>query len=90
MRPGTGISHRACANFCLIGGVPPLLVTTRPVLGETLLLLGGPDGGPIPPAMLDWVGLRVTLEGRLERRGALLVFLADPARARLPVAGSAR
>lgn len=84
MRPGNGLSHRACANLCLSGGIPPLFVTTRPVEGSDLLLLGGPEGGPLPPALLDWVGLRVTLEGRLERRGALLVFLADPASARRP------
>ncbi len=84
MRPGTGIAHRACASLCLIGGIPPVFVTTRPVEGSGFLLLGGPDGGPMPQALLDQVGLRVTLEGRLERRGGLLVFLADPASARRP------
>lgn len=83
MRPGAGISHRACANFCLIGGIPPLFVMTRPVEGSDLLLLAAPDGGPIGQAMLDWVGLHVTFEGALERRGALLVFRAEPASARL-------
>lgn len=79
MRPGGGIAHRACANFCLIGGVPPLFVAQRPIEGQEILLLGGPDGGPVPPVLRDWVGLRVMLEGQVERRGGLLVFLADPA-----------
>ena len=84
MRPGTGITHRACASLCLIGGIPPVFVSTRPVAGSDILLLGGPDGGPMPPALLDHVGLRVTLEGRVERRGSLTVFLADPASLRRP------
>jgi hypothetical protein len=88
MRPGAGISHRACANLCLIGGIPPLFVTTRPVEGSDVLLLGGADGGPMPQAMLDWVGLRVVLEGELERRGGLLVFRADPGSARRPGAAT--
>ena len=86
MRPGGGVSHRACANFCLIGGVPPLLVAQRPLAGQSILLLGGPDGGPMSPALLDWVGLRVTLEGAVQRRGGLLVFLADPASVRAAAA----
>ncbi len=86
MLPGAGISHRACANLCLIGGIPPVFVATRPVpgTGGEILLLGGPEGGTMPPALLDHVGLRVTLEGRVERRGALAVFLADPASVRRP------
>ncbi len=82
MRPGVGVSHRACANLCLIGGVPPLFVAQRPLAGQSILLLGGAEGGPLPPPLLDWVGLRVTLEGAVERRGGLLVFLADPASVR--------
>ncbi|MEM8786653.1 MAG: hypothetical protein AAGE76_00170 [Pseudomonadota bacterium] len=78
MRPGTGLAHRACANFCLIGGVPPVFVSSQPVEGESFLLLGGPDGGPLPEVYLDYTALYVSVEGRLERRGDLLVFLIDP------------
>ncbi|MEM6942733.1 MAG: hypothetical protein AAF565_03150, partial [Pseudomonadota bacterium] len=38
MRPGRGLSHKACANFCIIGGVPMVFVATAPVPG------GGPNG----------------------------------------------
>jgi len=79
MRPGTGLGHRACAVLCLDGELPALFVATAPVAGQAFLLLGAADGTRMPPALRDHIGLRVTLEGALERRGGMLVFLADPA-----------
>ncbi|WP_158292468.1 hypothetical protein, partial [Paracraurococcus ruber] len=81
MRPGTGLAHRACAVLCLDGELPPVLVAEAPLAGSALLLLGGPEGGPMPAALRPLIGLRVTLEGHVERRGGLLVLLADPASA---------
>ncbi|MFZ4406685.1 MAG: hypothetical protein ACOYOH_05065 [Paracraurococcus sp.] len=81
MRPGSGLAHRACATLCIDGELPALLVATAPVAGSAYLLLGGADGGPMPAALRGWIGRRVALEGRVERRGGLLVFLAEtPAR----------
>lgn len=81
MRPGSGLAHRACASLCLDGALPAVFVAAAPVAGEAFLLLGGPAGGPMPRALRDLIGLRITLEGAVERRGGLLVFLADPASA---------
>jgi hypothetical protein len=81
MRPGSGIAHRACASLCLIGGLPPVLVTTAPVAGSSFLLLAGPDGGPMPESLRALVGLRIRIDGAIERRGDLLVLRADPASA---------
>ncbi|MEL6793491.1 MAG: hypothetical protein AAFP78_08565, partial [Pseudomonadota bacterium] len=78
MRPGTGIAHKACANLCVIGGVPPVFVSSKPVEGETFLLMAGPDGGPLSMEMLDHMAAFVTLEGEIERRGDLLVLKVDP------------
>ena len=78
MLPGDGLAHRACANLCLIGGVPPVFVTTAPVEGDDFLLIGGPEGGPITDLLLDYTALMISAEGRIERRGDLLVFLVDP------------
>lgn len=83
MRPGAGLAHKACANLCIIGGVPPVFVSTGPIAGETFLLLGNADGGPLPSAVLDQTATLVEVEGRVERRGELLVFLVDPASVRL-------
>ncbi len=79
MRPGRGLAHKACANLCIIGDIPPVFVSTQPVEGSAFLLVGGPDGGPMPAALLHHVGSFVALEGEIERRGDLLVLLVDPA-----------
>ncbi|MCC6716495.1 MAG: hypothetical protein IT555_01295 [Acetobacteraceae bacterium] len=83
MRPGIGIIHRACANLCVSGGVPPVFVATAPIEGQTHLLLGDPAGGPLDGRFRALTALPVTLEGVVERRGSLLVFLPDLTRAQL-------
>jgi hypothetical protein len=84
MRPGAGLAHRACANLCLIGGVPPVFVSTAAVQGSDFLLLADASGGPLPDAVRDLVALRVRLDGALERRGDLLVFKVNLGTAVLP------
>ena len=81
MRPGQGIAHRACASLCLIGDIPPVLVGVAPAEGSAFFLLADADGGPMPAALRKLVGLRIRLDGALERRGDLLVFRVDPASA---------
>lgn len=76
MRPGTGIGHRACATLCLDGELPAVFVPTRPVAGHGMMVLGLAGGGPALPAMRDLVGLRVTLEGEVERIGDIAIFHA--------------
>ena len=77
MNPGRGLAHKACANLCIAGGVPPIFVTEKKVEGSQFMLLAGPDGGPLPKKLYDKVGLFITVEGRLERRGNLLIFRVD-------------
>ncbi len=79
MRPGSGLAHKACANLCLIGGVPPVFVSTGPVEGQSLFLMAGADGGPIPPEVLDSSAVLVQIDGEVVRRGDLLIFKIDPA-----------
>lgn len=81
MKPGRGLAHRACANLCVQGGLPPVLVMERPVEGHETVVLAGPDGGPVPPSLLELTALPVELEGRLERRDDLLIFRVDDGRA---------
>ncbi|MEM6973600.1 MAG: hypothetical protein AAF577_12425 [Pseudomonadota bacterium] len=78
MRPGNGIAHKACANLCVVGGVPMVMVSTAPVDGQNFFLVTGPDGGRVPQALLDATASIVALEGEIERIGDLLVFRADP------------
>ncbi len=84
MRPGNGLAHKACANFCILGGVPPVFVSTAPVEGTSFMMLADAAGGPLPDRLYDLVALRIQLDGELERRGDLLVFKVDLRRARVP------
>jgi hypothetical protein len=79
MRPGTGLAHKACANLCLAGGVPPVFVTSQPVEGSQYLLLADADGGPLPDWLYDRTAIFLSIEGDIERRGDLLIFRVDPA-----------
>ncbi|MCY1666691.1 hypothetical protein [Rhizobium sp. SL86] len=77
MKPGTGLAHKACANLCIDGGVPPVFVSTAPVDGHLYLLLASRDGGPMPASLLDKTGLAIILDGMVERRDDLLIFKVD-------------
>ncbi|MEL6188060.1 MAG: hypothetical protein AAFU79_25840, partial [Myxococcota bacterium] len=44
MKPGDGSGHRPCAELCLKGGIPPVLVTEDPA--HPYVLLAAADGGP--------------------------------------------
>ncbi len=78
MRPGRGLAHKACANLCLTGGVPPVFVATDEIAGTPFLLMADADGGPVTDEVLDHTATLVEIEGAVERRGALLVFRIDP------------
>jgi hypothetical protein len=84
MRPGAGLAHKACANVCLLAGVPPVLVTTGPVAGSQFLLLSDPDGHALPDAYRDHVAILQRMDGTVTRIADLLVFRTDIAAARDP------
>lgn len=77
MRPGRGIAHKACAELCILGGVPPVFVTTQPVEGHEFMMIGSEDGGKISDAVLDKTGVYISVEGQVELRGDIAVFLID-------------
>lgn len=77
MRPGRGLAHKACANLCLLGEVPPVFVTSQPVMGQEFLLITGPDGTRLPKAAYDYVAQFITAEGEITKRGDLLVWEID-------------
>lgn len=83
MRPGTGLSHKACANLCLVGDIPPVFVSTGPIEGQNFMLIGGPDGGPVTDALLDYTAVMVEVEAEVVRRGDLLILHIDPASLRI-------
>jgi hypothetical protein len=84
MRPGNKPAHKACANVCLLGGVPPVFITTTPVLGTRYLLLGDPENHALPDELRDYVAVTSRMDGVVERIGDALIFRTDVTRATLP------
>lgn len=83
MRPGTGLAHKACANLCLIGDVPPVFVSSGPVEGHEFLLMADADGLSVTDKILDFTATYVEIEGDVERRGDMLIFKISPETIRL-------
>jgi hypothetical protein len=77
MRPGAGLSHRACASLCLSGDIPPILVTTAPVAGSSFLVLATDQQGSPYPALAPFIAGLVEMEGLVERVGNVLVLTVD-------------
>jgi len=85
MRPGSGLAHKACANLCLFGGIPPVFVATAPVEGSPFFLLADPEGRALPPeAYADLTAVLVVVEGEVERVDDLNVLAVDLTKARRP------
>jgi hypothetical protein len=82
MRPGAGLAHRACANLCLSGDIPPVLVTAAPFAGTHFVALAAPGGGSPYAILAPFVAGLVEVEGEVERRGSMLVMRVDPDRTR--------
>lgn len=78
MRPGSGLAHKACANLCLVGGVPPVFVSSSPVEGSEFLMMANEDGNAVTEEILQHTATYVEIEGDIERRGNLLVFKISP------------
>lgn len=78
MRPGRGLSHKACAALCVAGGVPPVMVLVEPFEGREFLLVTGPEGEPVDQEALNLMGVYLSVEGDVERVGDLLIFRLSP------------
>ena len=83
MKPGRGLAHKACANLCLEGDIPPVFVSSQPVEGHEFLLIGNVNGGPLGKELYDYVGQFVDIEAKIEKRGDVLVLLVDPNKVKL-------
>jgi hypothetical protein len=86
MKPGGGKTHKACAQLCVGGGIPPMFVTRDAAGRETFYLLERGDGGPAHQDVLPFLGDPVELVGELSRQDDLLVIRIDDAGIR-PVSG---
>jgi methionine sulfoxide reductase heme-binding subunit len=82
MRPGVGHGHRACAQLCILGGIPPVLVTPGADGREVHYLLASRDGERLTDAAAPFAAEPVVVRGRLVRRGDLHELRIDPAEIR--------
>jgi hypothetical protein len=73
MRPGGGRTHRACAQLCVAGGIPPVLVH-----GERHHVLVGRDGAPLDEAILPYLAEPVRVRGHATRVADLHFLEVDP------------
>jgi hypothetical protein len=78
MRPGQGRVHKGCATVCILGGIPPILVTRDAQGVMQGYVLMDRDGQAVAPAEIqDVIGDPVSLRGAIERKGGLLFLKAD-------------
>ena len=77
MRPGTGLAHKACANLCISGGIPPVFVTSGDVEGSNFFLLTDKDGKAIGDRLGELMALYIEAEGEVEKLDDLTVFKMD-------------
>lgn len=83
MRPGRGLAHKACADLCLTGGIPPVFVSSGPVEGRNFFLMADMDGNVLGDEIKSLLALYVEIEGDVERLDDLMVFKVDLATARI-------
>lgn len=77
MRPGVGQPHRACAQLCVRGGIPPVLVTRDGTGQETAYLVATRDGRSMHAQVLDLLAEPVEVRGRLVEKGDLRFIETD-------------
>jgi hypothetical protein len=78
MKPGQGKIHKACAVICVLGGIPPVLVTHDAEGLVEYYVLANEAGGPVGEWLVRWVGEPVEVAGELESLGGLLVLRIKP------------
>jgi hypothetical protein len=77
MKPGSTKVHRACAQRCISGGVPPVLMV-RDHLGRAVtFLLTDEHGRGLGGEVLPYVGIPIEITGDVEKHGELLVLASD-------------
>ena len=73
MKPGGGKTHKACAELCLAGGIPPMLAVWEGG-HEVYYLLENADGSAANQRVSHLAGESADLNGEVERQGDLLVL----------------
>lgn len=78
MKPGGGKTHKACAQLCVGGGIPPMFVTRDSEGRESYFLVVLRDGSAANEAAIPFLGDATEIHGELEIRDDLNVLRIDP------------
>ncbi|MFK7931030.1 MAG: hypothetical protein AB8H79_22785 [Myxococcota bacterium] len=79
MRPGGGRAHRACAQLCISGGIPPVLVTRNERNETRRYLLMDSAGNDVRESILPYVAEPVRVTGEVLRWADIWIVKVDPA-----------
>ena len=71
MRPGAARTHRACAQLCVAGGIPPVIVGTDASGVAHAAIVVGADGEAIIEQVLPYLAEPIAVTGELVREGDL-------------------
>ena len=72
MKPGVGAVHKACAEVCLLGGIPAMLLVRGAEGKKYGYMLIQPDGSSASKSLARRAADRVEIAGELQQRGDLL------------------
>ena len=72
MKPGEGTVHKACAEVCLLGGIPTMLVVRDQSDNRYGYILTLPDGGSASGLLAERAADDVEIYGELMQKGDLL------------------
>ncbi len=79
MKPGSGGIHKACAEVCLRGGIPAMLLVRGEDEQKYGYMLTGADGSSVSKEVSIKAADHVAVSGQLVQRGSLLyITLAEP------------
>jgi len=78
MKPGAGKVHRDCAELCMMGGMPPMLLVKNDRGDKAAYLLVDQNGDAVGKRLIPHIAVPVALEGFAFRLGDMTAIKIDP------------
>jgi hypothetical protein len=80
MKPAESSPHRDCAIRCISGGIPPVFVVKNSEGESNYMLITDENGNEINEKILEFVGISVKLQGKLDKIDEWFVLRVNPAK----------
>ncbi len=77
MKPGAGKVHRECAELCVMGGMPPMLLVKNDAGEKAAYLLVDQQGNAVGRRLIPYIALPVAVEGFAFRMGDMTAIRID-------------